>query len=305
MIVNSPSAFLDALEQMELPVDAPVNPKAVFMIEPAGFHLSEDTAKDNLYMDLSVQVNAQKALEQHRRLAEAIERAGITVIRFTGHSNTPDGVFPNNVFASVPGRFIVGKMLSEERQKEAQRSDVRHFFTEVLGYEEMDLSQQDLICELTGPLILDRGRRIGFCGMTQRVDDAGCEAMHRAFNSRLTFQFDLKPNEYHTNVVMAVLASRACVMVPEAFADPEVPKAIAAAYPGRTLFLTNAEKEAFAGNCIALSDTDLFMSQAGSDALRDECKQRLNDWGFTLHSIGVDELEKAGGSLRCMVAEIF
>ena len=34
-------------------------------------------------------------------------------------------------------------------------------------------------------------------------------------------------------------------------------------------------------------------------------KDKLQSWGFTIHHVQVDELEKAGGSLRCMVGEIF
>jgi N-dimethylarginine dimethylaminohydrolase len=31
----------------------------------------------------------------------------------------------------------------------------------------------------------------------------------------------------------------------------------------------------------------------------------LAEWGFALGSVPLDEIEKAGGSLRCCVAEIF
>ena len=47
------------------------------------------------------------------------------------------------------------------------------------------------------------------------------------------------------------------------------------------------------------------MSQTGFDALRVSSRKALEDWGFEIHSTPLDEIEKAGGSLRCMVAEIF
>ena len=305
MIVKSAEEFIRQFNSLALPMAAPASPRAVFMVEPSGFYISEATAVDNQYMDLSATVDPGRALDQHRKLAEAIEQTGITVIRFPGHPETPDGVFPNNVFATIPGRFIVGNMLVDERQRETLRRDIRTFFSDLMHYETVDLSHLDLVCELTGPLIIDRARQIGYCGMTQRVDEAGCQAMHEAFDLKLTYQFDLKPDEYHTNVVMAILAGRACVMDASAFADPDVPKAIEQAFPGRTLQLTPEEKLAFAGNCISLTDSDVFMSQAGVDALRPDCRQQLTDWGFKLHSVELDELEKAGGSLRCMIAEIF
>jgi hypothetical protein len=50
------------------------------------------------------------------------------------------------------------------------------------------------------------------------VARAGAEAMHEAFGLRMTYCFELTPNEYHTNVVFPVLAARACVLYPAACA---------------------------------------------------------------------------------------
>ena len=47
------------------------------------------------------------------------------------------------------------------------------------------------------------------------------------------------------------------------------------------------------------------MSQAANDALRPSSRQKLESWGFRIHSTELDELEKAGGSLRCIIAKIF
>ncbi len=305
MIVRTPEDFRKQIDAGWLNNDSPAAPRAVFLVEPTGFRLSDQTARDNVYMDLSVDVDPARALDQHRQLADRITACGVPAVRFPGRADTPDDLFPNNVFATAPGRLIVGAMLHPERQREAARSDIRAFFSKLIDYEEIDLSNRELVAELTGALIIDRSHRIGFCGMTQRVDDAGCQAMHEAFDLALTFQFDLKPTEYHTNVVMAVLASRALVICPDAFVDPEVPKAIAHAYPGHVLEITTEEKEAFAGNCIAVSLEDLFMSQTAVDALAPEKLRQLESWGFTIHGVELDEVEKAGGSLRCCVAEIY
>ncbi|MDX1626956.1 MAG: arginine deiminase-related protein [Wenzhouxiangellaceae bacterium] len=305
MIVTTPEQFRRQLEADWLTADSPALPRAVFLVEPAEFRLSRQAARDNAYMDLTVGVNASLALEQHRRLADEIASCDVPVIRFPGRAENPDDLFPNNVFATVPGRFIVGAMLHPERRQEARRRDIRAFFTDLMEYETVDLSARDLVAELTGVMVMDRTRRLGFCGMTGRVDEAGCRAMHEAFELALTFRFDLRPEEYHTNVVMSVLASRALVICPSAFVDPEVPRAIADAFPGHVLELTREEKDAFAGNCLALTFDDLFISGAGWRALAKDKRDRLRDWGFRIHAVELDEVEKAGGSLRCCIGEIF
>ena len=304
MIVNTAREFRTVMEGGRFPPDWPPVPRGIFMVEPADFFVSRETSLDNRYLETEQDADPDRALFQYQQLVDLIHGAGVEVKSFPGDPAAPDGVFPNNVFATVPGRLIVGRMLYPGRQAEARRKDIRAFFTSK-GYETTDLSGEDCVAELTGPLIVDRSRRIGFCGMTDRVDDAGARAMHNAFGLKLTFQFDLKPEEYHTNVVMSILAGRACVIHAGAFVDEEVPVVIAEIYPDRTLFIDKQEKDAFAGNCIALTDSDLFMSQAGVDALQPENRAALESWGFVLHSTELDEIEKAGGSLRCMLAEIF
>lgn len=305
MIVTTPDAFRKQLEADWLTADSAGVPRAVFLVEPSDFSLSRQAARDNSYMDLTVGVNPDLALRQHRDLTDRIAECGVPVIRFPGRSENPDDLFPNNVFATIPGRFIVGAMLNPERRQEAQRPDIRAFFTDLMRYREVDLSRRDLVAELTGALVLDRSRRLGFCGLSKRADEAGCAAMHQAFELALTFRFELKPEEYHTNVVMGVLASRALVICPDAFVDPEVPAAIADAFPGHVLEITREEKAAFAGNCIAVTFTDLFISATAWRALAPAKRRLVESWEFNVHPVELDEIEKAGGSLRCCVGEIF
>jgi hypothetical protein len=304
VIVDSAAGFRRALAGGACPPDADALPRGVFMVEPDEFHVSTESAIDNKYMDLEHEADPERAWRQFTALKKLIEDCGVPVTRFPGHPETPDDVFPNNVFATIPGRLVVGRMLRQGRRLEAEREDIRDWFSR-RGYQTVDLSRRALVAELTGCMNLDRARRVGYCGMTRRVDRAGLEAMHEAFDNRISFAFDLQPQEYHTNVVMMVLAGRACVIHPPAFVDQAVPEAIASVYPGHTLLLDTAEKNAFAGNCIALTERDLFMSRSAADALRPGSRAALESWGFRLRTARLDEFEKAGGSLRCMVGEIF
>ena len=192
----------------------------------------------------------------------------------------------------------------EVRRREAQRQDIQKLFTGLFA-KRIEPLPSDCVAELTGPLIVDRGRNIGFCGLTERCDRRGAEAMEKAFGLDLTFVFALDPAEYHTNVVMSVLASRALVIHPPSFLDPEVPRAIAELYGGKVIVLKDSEKAAFAGNCIALSDEDVWMSALAAAALTPQHRADLAAWGFALKSAPLAEIEKAGGSLRCCVAEIY
>ncbi|MEJ2534265.1 MAG: arginine deiminase-related protein [Gammaproteobacteria bacterium] len=303
MITHSPELFLDALAQLPA-VRSPAVPEAVFLVLPERFSVNPESAVDNAYMDLRSAVDSDRARAQAEALAALLRSRGLRVVTFEGRADTPDDVFPNNVFATAPGRLVVGRMRHAGRRPEAGREDIRGWFRK-RGRALHDLSKRDLVAELTGAMVIDRARGVGFCGMTERVDEAGLEAMHRAFGLRLTFAFELAPGEYHANVVLSVLAGRACLLHRPAFVDPRAAAAVEAAFPGRALAIDADEKNAFVGNCIALTERDLFLSDTARAALRPDHRETLEGWGFRLHSTALDEIEKAGGSLRCMVAEIF
>ena len=304
MIVTSAAEFLSAYSPERFPAIAPPTARAAFLVAPHGFSLAAESATDNRYMRMEQRTDALRALAQHAELASAL-RACVPTIVFPGDAETPDAVFPNNVFATVPGRLIVGAMRHAVRRREAGRADIRAFFTDLLRHELVDLSTAGCVAELTGALVIDRARGIGYCGLSERCDMAGARAMHDAFGLKLMFCFELAAGEYHSNVVLAVLASRALVIAPDGFADPAAAAAIASVYAPCVLRLDAAQKAAFAGNAIALSPQRVWLSARGAGSLRDEQRAALARWDFELRSVGLEEIEKAGGSLRCCVAEIF
>ena len=129
--------------------------------------------------------------------------------------------------------------------------------------------------------------------------------MHDAFGLRATLMFDLAPGEYHTNVVLAILAGRAAVASPAGFADPEVVAALVGLYWPHAILLSPVEHAAFAANCIALAPDVVFMSGGAEAALSSGTRAGLETAGFAIRSVPLDAIEAAGGSLRCCVGEVF
>lgn len=305
MITTSPTDFLDAFTALSPLPGAAATARAAFLVAPSGFSLATESARDNRYMDVNRVVDPLLALAQHGVLAQAL-REDLPVITFPGDPATPDAVFPNNVFGTAPGRLVIGRMRHGVRQHEATRTDIRRFFGKMLGYGEFDLSgRDDLVAELTGSLIIDRMRGVGYCGLSERCDMAGAQAMHEAFGLRLTYCFELSETEYHTNVVLALLASRAAIIAADGFRDPAAAQAIARAYGDRAIWLTPAQKQAFAANAITLSADRVWMSACAAAALSEQQRKALAEYGFAIGNVELDEIEKAGGSLRCCVGEIY
>ncbi len=300
---DDPLAF--AHEVRALPLHAPGVPRGVFLVVPSEFSLAAESACDNAYMQMAAAIDPIRASDQHQHLAQALARSGVPTLIFPGDPATPDAVFPNNVFATVPGRLIVGAMRHPVRQRETRRADIRAWFRNVLNYRELDLSQAGFVAELTGSLVIDRARGVGYCGLSERCDRAGTAAMASAFGLRHVLVFQLAAGEYHTNVVMSALAGRGLLLCRDGFADEAVADAVASIDPGATVVIDADEKAAYAGNCIALGEQDLWMSAQAERALRINTRRALATLGLQIHSVTLDELEKAGGSLRCMIGEIY
>jgi hypothetical protein len=303
LITRDLQAFFDFARECA-PADGAATARACFLVSPEAFSLAEQSASDNKYMDLSVKVDPARALAQHQALQAALS-ASLPTFCFPGRAVTPDALFPNNVFATAGRKLGLVHMRHAVRQAEASRADIRAFFRDLLGYEELDLSRQPGVCELTGCLVIDHRRRIGYCGLGERCDEAGARAMHEAFGLRATLLFDLAQGEYHTNVVLSVLAGRAAVVAPDGFADSAVAKAITEFYAPHAIVLSPAQKQAFAANCLAMTPSEVWISSAGAGALEPGQRERLGAAGFSLRAVPLDELEKAGGSLRCCIAEVY
>ena len=304
MIVTDPKAFLDAVQSLALKPDLPATARAAFLVSPVDFALAAESASDNHYMNLDRKPDPLRALAEHAELARCLNE-DVPIITFPGDPDASDGVFPNNAFATAPGRLIVGRMRHAVRQRETARADIRNWLGSTLGRETIDLSTLDLVAELTGALVIDRARGIGYCGLSERCNMAGARAMHEAFGLRLSFCFELAVGEYHTNVVLAILAGRAAIIAESGFRDLAAARAIASIYADGTISISDAQKQAFAANAISLSPQRVWMSAHAASSLTAVQIDSLEHSGFSIGSVELGEIEKAGGSLRCCVGEIF
>ncbi|RMH93403.1 amidinotransferase [Lysobacter pythonis] len=303
MLTRDVSAFFAHARTLDADF-GPATARAAFLVAPDGFAQATQSAEDNAYMADASAFDAVRASAEHRELQRAIG-AVLPAICFAGDPATPDAVFPNNVFGTAGGRVVIARMRHPVRQREAGRGDIRAFFRDVLGREEIDLSGQPHPCELTGALVIDRARGLGYIGLSERCDEEGARLMHEAFGLRASLLFDLAEGEYHTNVVLSVLAGRAAVVCPKGFADAAIANAIAAHYAPHALICDEAEHAAFVGNCIALSADTVWMSARADAALRAPSRRLFADAGFVPRSVPLAAIEAGGGSLRCCIGEIY
>ena len=296
----------------------------VLMIRPVCFESNPLTAESNKFQtrpDASPQQQQAVALREFEGLASALEAAGIEVIVVddTPDPHTPDSIFPNNWLSThSDGRVVLYPMEAENRRTE-RRTDVIDHLNSDLGLlvsEVVDLTAHEdagQYLEGTGSMVLDRVNRVAYACLSSRthLDALGDFAQRMNYD---VVTFDAVDSDgapiYHTNVLMNV-GEELAVICDVAIARPEQRKAVLARLreTGHTIIsLTYDQLHAFAGNMLELRNNDgeriVAMSRQALESLDDEQRRTLEEQA-TIVTAPIDSIETAaGGSVRCMLAEI-
>ena len=298
---------------------------AVLMVRPMRFQSNPETAECNKFQGApdpsTARAEQAAALEEFDGLASALRDAGVEVhiVDDTDEPHTPDSVFPNNwVSFHADGTVVLYPMMAVNRRGE-RRLDVLEDLSASSGFRvdrTVDLSAHESegrFLEGTGSLVLDRINRIAYACLSPRthLDLLG------EFGQRLDYDivvFDAHDAGgtpiYHTNVLMC-LGERFAVICAEAIVGETRRKDVLKQLEqgGREVVTIGHEQmSAFAGNMLELEnsagDRLLVMSSRARDSLSESQEARLSKYA-TLLSTSISQIEdSAGGSVRCMLAEI-
>ena len=282
------------------------------------------TAESNVFQgktSASAEEQQSQALVEFDRLAAVLRDAGVTVVVAddTPEPHTPDSIFPNNwVSFHADGRVVLYPMEAVNRRTE-RRADIIARLDNELGYqvtEIVDLSGHEdagHYLEGTGSMVLDRHNRIAYACLSSRtqLDPLGDFAQRMDYE---VIAFDAVDRNgvpiYHTNVLMNV-GEAVAVICDAAIANEEQRAAVLASLRNsghEVVCLSFDQLDAFAGNMLELRNAEggrvIAMSTTAWDSLDAGQRQTLQDNGAVVHA-PIDNIERsAGGSVRCMLAEI-
>ena len=294
------------------------------MVRPKRFQSNPQTVESNAFQtvpDASPGEQQEAALKEFEGLVSALQEAGIDVIVFddTSEPHTPDSVFPNNwVSFHVDGTVVLYPMEAENRRGERRLDIVEHLGTE-LGFqvrEVVDLSHHEAdehFLEGTGSMVLDRINRIAYACLSSRthLDVLGDFAQRMGYD---VVAFEASDRDgvpiYHTNVLMAVGQKLAVICEAAIVRDDQraavLDRLVSTGHD--IISLDFDQLESFAGNMLELRGADgvpvMAMSQRAWNSL--DSKQRASiERNGRVVTAAIDDIEdSAGGSVRCMLAEI-
>ena len=282
------------------------------------------TAESNLFQGRSgATPDEQQALAEREfdALADALRAVGIRVIVVddTPEPHTPDSIFPNNwVSFHADGRVVLYPMEAPNRRTE-RRHDVIERLDRELGFqvnEVVDLSAHEAnghYLEGTGSMVLDRTNRIAYACLSSRtqLDPLGDFAQRMDYD---VVAFDAVDRNgvpiYHTNVLMNI-GEAVAVICDAAIARHDQRVAVLARLEDsghEIIRLSFDQLDAFAGNMLELRNDSgervVAMSEQALNSLTDAQQKILHANGKIVSS-PIDNIESsAGGSVRCMLAEV-
>jgi len=294
------------------------------MIRPARFESNPLTAASNRFQGRSTaspDEQQEAALREFEGLAAALRDAGIdvVVVEDTPEPHTPDSIFPNNwISMHADGRVVLYPMEAENRRTE-RRSDIIEHLHDSIGLqvtEVVDLTaheQRGQYLEGTGSMVLDRVNRVAYACLSSRThfDALGDFAQRMDYD---IVAFDAVDSEgvpiYHTNVLMNV-GEKLAVICDEAIPRLDQREAVLGRLRStghEVISLTYEQLNAFAGNMLELRNEQgervTAMSHQAYDSLSQEQRDKLASNGRIV-TAPIDTIEKsAGGSVRCMLAEV-
>lgn len=282
------------------------------------------TAESNRFQGRSTAGPAeqqQAALREFDALVDVLRAADITVVVVddTAEPHTPDSIFPNNwVSFHADGRVVLYPMEATNRRTE-RRTEIIAQLDKDFGFqvtEIVDLTgheESGHFLEGTGSMVLDRSNRIAYACLSSRtqLDPLGDFAQRMDYD---VVTFDAVDDEgvpiYHTNVLMNI-GEAVAVICAAAIPREEQREAVIARLRDTghdIVHLTYDQLNAFAGNMLELRNSQgervLAISDRAWESLSAAQRGVLQANGKIVTS-PIDNIENsAGGSVRCMLAEI-
>lgn len=296
---------------------------AVLMVHPTSFGFDEQTAVSNTFqrqLSASHKTILARASTEFDAAVATLRAHGIDVIAYDDAPTPakPSAVFPNNWLSTWrDGSVYLYPMTTESRRVERDENVLDALADNFELKQVTDLSSNEIsgkFLESTGVMVFDHVRRIAYGCVSERCNPGLFRAHARqlGYKPHLFYAHDSTGTPiYHTNVMMGVQTSTVVVCLDAITNTAERAKlSIALKSGGRELVeITAAQMAAFCGNVLELRNAQgkrfLAMSQTAYDNFTPNQRRALSR-DKTLLPLAIPTIETiGGGSVRCMLAEIF
>jgi hypothetical protein len=292
----------------------------ILMIRPHQFRVNQQTMADNAFQNVYEMDEATLEKRAYMEVTQAVailRSHGIRVKLFEDQSNkTPDSVFPNNWFTTHHnGSLILYPMLTKNRRLERKNPIIRYLEQRPSYSHTIDLSYNEMegdILEGTGVMIFDHINDYIYLARSHRTSDkliGNIASRLRKIPIVFDTQDELGKPIYHTNVIMA-LGTDFVVICLDVIKNDKMRERLIDSFKKtnkEVISISWLQAKQFCGNVLELDGKHgkiLALSTTAFAALDEIQKKRLSQHVF-IQPIHIPTIERAGGSIRCMIAELF
>lgn len=288
--------------------------RKVIMVRPSAFRFNIETAADNAYQvndaTLSAEAVQEMAEAEFLSVVRALKSAGVQVdVLHDKGDDTPDSIFPNNIFVTFEGKLFIAPMYSENRQREFPKlKDQLDALLNFSSLEVTDFRDKNLgVLEGTGSVVLDRKENIAYACLSKRCEEAAFLAFCDTYGfAPLPFKARQHDADvYHTNVILSVAEDFAVVASELVTENKEALMERLRATKKTVIEVTGEQIDHFCGNCLELmGDEKLYlMSEEAYANFTKEQIAKIEATHKIVH-VPMDVISTyGGGSMRCILAE--
>lgn len=293
------------------------------MVRPAAFGFNEETAANNFFQQasgLSPEWLQQQALAEFDEMVAVLQKnkVDVRVVNDSAHPPKPDAVFPNNwLSTTADGKVFVFPMFAPSRRAEKREEIIQELSRDFIVTDFQDWSEYEAegrFLEGTGSMLMDHDNKLIYAAISERTNLSVLEkfAATNGYQAIVFLATDEQGRPvYHTNVLMA-LGEHFAVLCEESIEEEWELIAVRQLLESTghaILPISREQMRQFAGNMLELMNSEgehlLVLSQTAFDALKPGQKQMLEAYAKLL-PVSVPTIEQVeGGSVRCMMAEIF
>lgn len=250
---------------------------------PPNFMEIKDVINDVQKRYKDENINAEKAMQQHRKFVDALKEHGVKTDLLEPSEQFPEQVFTRDIGFTIDDTVYIGEMASDIRKGEERELqkwlDANQFHSQHLDSNRVE----------GGDVILDRDTV--FVGISSRTSKNAIEELQQKLPGYAVIPISFNEKYLHLDCVFNILSPTEALIFPQAL-DAAAVKMLSERYT--LIEVDSKEQFALGTNVLSIGGRRVFSQPQNKNVNK---QLALN--GFHVIEVDFSEIIKSGGAFRC------
>ncbi|PFG04816.1 arginine deiminase family protein [Bacillus sp. es.034] len=255
--------------------------KKVVVVSPENMQINEIINETQKHF-LKENIDIDKAVSQHKRFVDVLEKNGSEVIHLQPSSELNEQVFTRDIGFTIHDQFFVASMNTDVRRGEVKT--LKHWL------EENEVPYNELLHSIEGGDVLVDEENV-WIGVSGRTNQLAIQSLRNQLTPYTVHELPLREDILHLDCVFTIISSEWALVYPPAFSKEDL-ETIKKHY--NIITVTDEEQFQMGPNVLAIGNQKVI-SLTQNQALN----ERIRAEGFDVIELDLSEIIKSGGSFRC------